>query len=163
MNTKLIDALTANLEDEVRVQDSLLDALRVQRRCLLQGESETIGGSVDSIRSLLDRSDRNRTRRASLLRSLGVDPRDAEPIETIACAIPEEGGARLRGLRGAVRGRAGEVRSLNRFNAQLVRRSAEVIESLLRVFTGLGAAPGYGLARKQNRLSGGGVLVNQEI
>jgi flagellar biosynthesis/type III secretory pathway chaperone len=163
MNRELMDALERNLEEELETQNELVEALRRQRVRLLEGEADGFDLVLDRIRELLERTDRNRDRRAALLRSLGVDPAIETPIETVASAAPPERGERLRGLRRAIVGIAAEVRTLNHFNAQLVRRSAEVVESLLRVFTGLTDVPGYGLSGSRNRLCAGGVLVNAEI
>jgi flagellar biosynthesis/type III secretory pathway chaperone len=163
MNPQLIDALAVNLEDEVDVQNRLLEALRAQRKRLLDGASEEMDSILVEIRALLDRADRNRGRRAALLRALGVRPEDEEPVERVARAAPPPAGERLRGLRRVLVGAAAEVRSLNRFNAQLVRRSAELIEGLLRVFTGVGDMPGYGHSGAPRRLRPDGVLLNAEV
>jgi flagellar biosynthesis/type III secretory pathway chaperone len=162
MNDQLIDALTRNLEDELEVQDRLLEAMRRQRQRLLAGETDDLELLVDRIRELLDRSSANRSRRVSLLRSLGVDPAGSEPVNEIARIAAPERGRRLATLRTAILGAAREVRTLNQFNSQLVRRSAEIVESLLRVFTGLGGVPEYAMDGSRSRVRGGGVLVNQE-
>ncbi len=163
MNQPLINALAANLEDEIDVQNQLLEALRKQRLHLLEGETGGTEEVTDRISGLLARTDRNRVNRAALLRSAGVDPAGEEPVHTMARAAPEESGNRLLGLRSMLVGISEEVRSLNHFNAGLVRRSAEVVESLIRVLIGQPECPGYSLAGSHDRVRPSGVLLNQEF
>jgi len=162
-NAQLINALAANLEDEIDVQNQLLEALRRQRLHLLEGETGGTEEVTDRISSLLARTDRNRVNRAALLRSAGVDPAGEEPVNTVARAAPEETGQRLVKLRRMLVGISEEVRSLNQFNAGLVRRSAEVVESLIRVLIGQPECPSYGLAGARDRTRPSGVLLNREF
>ncbi len=162
MKTQLIEALTTNLENEIDVQNSLLGALRRQRVRLLEGEVDGFDDLIDRIHGLLDQTDRNRSRRAVLLRSLGVDPTVDEPIRTVASNALPDRGDHLLGLRRSLVGISSEVRSINSFNAQLVKRSAEVVDSLLGILIGLSDAPGYDTSGTVHRVRPGGVLVNQE-
>ncbi len=162
MKSQLIDALAANLEDEIGVQKRLLESLKDQRVRLLEGGMSGLEGSTDRTRELLEKTDSNRTRRASVLRSLGVDSSNEKPIETVAqCALPDRGG-RLLELRRSLIGISTEVRALNSFNAQLIRRSAEVVNGLLSILTGLSNVPGYDTSGAVRHMRPGGVLVNQE-
>jgi flagellar biosynthesis/type III secretory pathway chaperone len=163
MNPQLIDALAANLEDEIEVQNRLLEALRRQRLHLLEGETGATEDVTDRIAALLERTDRNRRNRAALLRSAGVDPDAEEPVSEIARRATEESGRRLLGLRRMLVGLAAEVRTLNQFNAGLVRRSAEVVESLIQVLVGQPDLPAYGLAGARETARPRGVLVDREM
>jgi flagellar biosynthesis/type III secretory pathway chaperone len=163
MNPQLITSLAANLEDEIEVQTQLLEVLRRQRLHLLEGEMGETEETTKRIAALLTRTDRNRTRRAALLRSAGVDPTSEEPVSTVARSMPDDEGKRLLGLRRMLVGLAAEVRTLNHFNAGLVRRSAEVVDSLIRVLVGQQGLPGYGLAGARERVRPRGALVNQEV
>jgi flagellar biosynthesis/type III secretory pathway chaperone len=162
MSSQLIEALAANLESEIDVQNRLLEALRRQRVRLLEGEADGFEEVMDRIRDLLDQTDRNRSRRAALLRSLGVDPTCEEPIHAVASRALPERSDRLLNLRRSLVGISSEVRRINSFNAQLVKRSVEVVDSLLGVLIGLSNAPGYDTSGTVPRVRPGGVLVNQE-
>jgi flagellar biosynthesis/type III secretory pathway chaperone len=162
MNSQLIEALVASLESEIDVQTKLLDALRRQRVRLLEGEVRGFEGVLDRIGELLDRSDRNRARRASLLRSLGVDPSSTEPINAVAKRAFPERSDRLLNLRRSLVGISSEVRRINSFNAQLVKRSVEVVDGLLGILVGLSRVPGYDLSGTACRARPDGVLLNQE-
>ncbi len=163
INQPLLNALASNLEDEIDVQNQLLDALRKQRLHLLEGETGATEEVTDRITELLARTDRNRVNREALLKSAGVDPSGEEPVNTIARAAPDESGKRLLGLRQMLVGISQEVRTLNHFNAGLVRRSAEVVESLIRVLIGQPECPSYSLAGATDRVRPSGVLLNREL